>query len=82
MDFREMHDFETRNMTEVHPEGKLIDAALVVALAAAGRADERGDLLGGNLQAHVFERLQLPVVQIEVCNFKLIHIVLSYFISF
>ena len=42
-------------------------------LSAAGRTDKGSDLMGRNLQLHIFQRMKAAVVQVHVMNRKLIH---------
>ncbi len=43
-------------------------------LAAAGRADEGGDLVGGHAEVDVLQRMKAAVVEIEVLDYNLIHV--------
>jgi|GEM_PF-5999551 len=41
--------------------------------SAAGRADESGDLVCTDVQIHIFKRMKIAVIQIEVVDRKFIH---------
>ena len=58
-----------------------VERAQQGALAAAGRADERGDLVGLDVQVDVVQGVEITVMQIHIVNFDLIFHVHSPFTS-
>ena len=49
--------------------------------AAAGRTDERGDLLFRDVDIDIFQRMEAAIVQVHIAHFKFVHEMTSHFIS-
>ena len=41
--------------------------------AAAGRTDERGDLLFRDVDIDIFQRMEAAIVQVHIAHFKFVH---------
>ena len=47
--------------------------------AAAGRTDERGDLLFRDVDIDIFQRMEAAIVQVHIAHFKFVHEMTSHF---